>query len=369
VFNARSLRLLHSFDVDTSLRKKRILLVRTDRLGDVVLTLPMLPLLRKRFPDARIEMLLASYTAELVAGHPSLDDILLYDGPGGMVPFMTMLREIRAKSYDTAIIVRPTARLAMLMSCAGIPARIGTGYRYYSLLFNRRVYEHRKHARRHELEYNLALLKELDCPADGDPEFCISVPGEVEKRIDVMLHQLGIDTGRPLVVIHPGTGGSAREWPPAYFGSLSARLLDKCAAQVLVTGARGEERKVAEVILGTQGRGIPLVGLLTLKELAALIKRAHLFVSNSTGPLHIAVAMGTPVIGLFPQTTVMSPARWGPYTTNKKVFVPDKPLDCVDCRGMKDLPCACMMSIPVEEVFKASSSLLAREDRGVASHG
>src|SRR5439155_26398816 len=126
-----------------------------------------------------------------------------------------------------------------------------------------------------------------------------------------------------IVVIHPGTGGSAREWPAEYFGHLSTRLQSERGAQILITGAKGEERKVAAVLIGSKGKGIPLVGRLSLNELTAVIKRANLFISNSTGPLHIAAAVGTPVVSMFPQITAMSAARWGPYTTKKRVLIPD----------------------------------------------
>ncbi len=358
--NARSLELLHTNVSDTS-QRKRILIVRTDRLGDVILTLPMLPLLRKRFPDAYIAMLLGKYTTELVDGNPYADRLLLYDHGQDLVPFDRMLSTLREGNFDVALVVHPTPRLAWLMFRAGIPVRIGTGYRYYSVLFNRRVYEHRKDAKRHELEYNLNLLKELDCPITGDPEFSITIPQETDRKIDSLLASLAIDREKEIIVVHPGSGGSAREWPAEYFGDLALKLQVDRGAQILITGAKGEERKVAAVLIGSKGKAIPLVGSLSLKELAALIKKANLFVSNSTGPLHIAVAVGTPVVSMFPQATAMSAARWGPYTAKKRVLVPDKPVNCKECVNRKDLPCACMMSIPVEDVYSAACALLAEQ--------
>jgi heptosyltransferase-2 len=330
----------------------------------------MLPLLRKRFPDAFLGILLNRYAAELVSGNPQANEILLYDDARGLIAFNSMLQTIRSKAFDIAIVVHPTPRLAWLVFRAGIPIRIGTGYRYYSLLFNRRVYEHRKDAKRHELEYNLNLLKELDCTIEGEPEFSITIPAAVEAKVEEMFTQLRIDREKELVVIHPCTGGSAREWPTGRFGALAARIQDERGSQILVTGAKGDERKVAEVLIGTKGKAIPLVGRLTLKELAAVIKRANLFVSNSTGPMHIAVAMGTPVVSMFPQITAMSAARWGPYTTKKRVLVPDKPADCRECVNRKDIPCACIMSISVEDAYIAACSLLAEcKAREVVSRG
>ena len=341
---------MHTHVADTSQRSKRILLVRTDRLGDVVLTLPMLPVLRKRFPDAYIALLLNKYTAELVEGNPHADELILYDDGRQLVPFSEMLRTIRTKDFGTAIVVHPTPRLAWLMFRAGIPERIGSGYRYYSLLFDKRVYEHRKDAKRHELDYNLSLLKPLGCSIQGEPSFSLVIPPDVEARVQRLFASLAIDTEKEIIVLHPGTGGSAKEWPAEFFGQLAARLVAERGAQILVTGTRDEERKVTEVTIAAKDKAISLVGRLSLKELSAVISRADLFISNSTGPLHIAVACRTPVVGLFGPT---SPARNGPIHSQDRVVSHKVP--CGPCykRTCEIYQKQCMRLITVEEVFQA----------------
>lgn len=337
---------------------KRILLVRTDRLGDVILTLPMLPALRQCFPNAYIAMLLRRYTGEVFEGNPNVDELIWYDDDDGLVPFGRMCARLREKQFDIAVVVYPRFRLAWLMFRSGIPIRVGTGYRYYSILFNKRVYEHRKDAQRHELEYNLNLLKELDCktPDNFKPEFYIDIPDKAQAKVDALLRSIGVG-GNNFVILHPGSGGSAREWLPDNFGALAARFVRQGGLKVIVTGTKAEEAKVDAVVKASNGQAIPVVGKLTIKELGALIHSAKLFVSNSTGPLHLAVAMGTPVVGLYPQHQAMSAKRWGPYTEKKVVFVPQRPLDCSVCVENKT-PCECMATISVEEVFQSATSLL-----------
>lgn len=339
-------------------RIKRILLVRTDRLGDVILTLPMLPALRQCFPNAYIAMLLRRYTGEVLEGNPNVDELIWYDDENGLVPFDRMSARLREKRFDITIVVYPRFRLAWLMFRSGIPIRVGTGYRYYSVLFNKKVYEHRKDAQRHELEYNLNLLKELDCKLAENfkPEFYINIPDRVQAKVDALLHSMNVE-GNNFVVIHPGSGGSAREWSPDNFGALAARFVHEGGLKVIVTGTKGEEVKVTAVVKASNGQATPLVGKLTIKELGALIRSSKLFVSNSTGPLHLAVAMGTPVVGLYPQHQAMSAKRWGPYTEKKIVFVPQRPLDCNVCVENK-IQCECMATISVEEVFQSATSLL-----------
>ncbi|MFN0158069.1 MAG: glycosyltransferase family 9 protein [Bacteroidota bacterium] len=337
---------------------KRILLVRTDRLGDVILTLPMLPVIRKCFPNAYLAMLLRRYTGEIIEGNPYVDELLWYDNGTELTPFDDMSRTIRSKQFDAAIVVYPTLRLAWLMFRAGIPLRVGTGYRYYSILFNRRVYEHRKDAQRHELEYNLNLLKTFDCAATEKPEFFIDIKSSTQARVESILTEAGVNLSREIVIIHPGSGGSAREWSPENFGKLAAMLAREQHAQVFVTGTVAESAQIGRVVEASGGAARSLAGKFSLKELAALARMAHLFIANSTGPIHLAAAVGVPVIGLYPQHTPMSARRWGPYTDKKIVFTPDKPITCAECTGTKGEPCACMESITVEEVHNAAIGLL-----------
>ena len=334
------------------------MLVRTDRLGDVILTLPMLPIIRKCFPDVYLAILLRRYTGSILEGNPYVDEVLWYDDGPELTPFKEMSRTIRSRQFDAAIVVYPTLRLAWLMFRAGIPIRIGTGYRYYSLLFNRKVYEHRKDAQRHELEYNLNLLKACDCTPAGKPEFFIEISPETQARVDSVLTESGIDPHRDIVVLHPGSGGSAREWSPERFGALAALLVREQHTQVVVTGTAADSMQIARVVEASGGAARPLTGKLSLKELASLARMADLFVANSTGPIHLAAAVGSPVIGLYPQHTPMSAKRWGPYTDRKVVFTPDKSITCADCTGNRGEPCACMESITVKEVHDAAVGLL-----------
>ena len=336
----------------------RILVVRTDRLGDVVLTLPVVTALRRCFPAAHLTFLAGRYAGAIVEGYPPLDAMLWYDGEGGLVPFRLMVARLRDGGFDAAIIVHPTLRLALLMFLARIPARVGTGYRYYSFLFNRRVYTHRKTAERHEAEYNLDLLSSLGC----SPVLrrAIEVPPhihpEASARASSLLVEAGV-TGR-FVVIHPGSGGSAREWPLENFSRLACRFIEEMNLAVVVTGTGRESHLGEEIVRASSGRAANLSGKLDVKELAALLEKASLLVANSTGPLHLAVAVGTPVLGLYPQIPVMGPRRWGPYTENARVLVPAMPPECDTCAGKKGIPCSCMASITVDAACAAARDLL-----------
>jgi ADP-heptose:LPS heptosyltransferase len=317
-------------------------------------------------------MLLNSYTGQIVEGHPYVDALLWIDRQGMPRPGNELLLELRRYAFDTVIVVHPTPRLAWLMFRARIPVRIGTGYRFYSRLFTHRVFEHRKDARYHELEYNVRLLGALDSTFTAEhlePEFGLSPDQAAVERVREKLSATGLQPGEQMVVLHPGSGGSARDWPLERFAVLGNRLLQRPGVRIVVTGGKGEE-PVVQRVAGEIGRDgvLAFPGTLTLPELAALLSQAALVVANSTGPLHLAVALGTPVVGIYPQLTAMSPARWGPYTSAKRVLVPDAPVDCKECS--KGTRCACIESITTEQVLHATLDLLQQTTsqgrRGVA---
>lgn len=342
------------------LHVERILVVRTDRLGDVVLTLPVLSSLRRCFPGARLSVLLRQYTGAIVAGNPFVDDIIWYDKDGALVPFGAMLAMLKARRFDAAVLVRPDPRAALLLALAGIPVRIGTGYRYYSPLMTHRIYEHRSEARHHELEYNLHLLAPLGCDTRDEiaaPRFGLAVAEQTRASAEEILRSLGAGSG-PRIVVHPGSGGSAADWPIESFGALAKRLHDSGAGTVLVTGTLPEAPKAQAVVRDCAG-AVNLAGRLSVTQLAAVLQSSRLFVGNSTGPLHVAVAVGTPVLGFYPSVPVMGRKRWGPYSQKSAVLSPD-PARCLRPSAHRNGECSCMETIGVQDAVRAAEELLAR---------
>ena len=310
--------------------------------------------LRQHFPHAKIAMLIRRYTGELIDDNPHIDDILFYDNGSRPLPFFHLVGLLRSKQFDIVFHTYPRFRLALMTWFAGIPVRIGTGYRWYSFLFNRKVYEHRKHALRHELEYNLNLLSAVGCPAVAAAP-SLPVKQEYLDKVKSLLRSRGIQEDDRFVILHPGSGRSARDWSAKNFGLLGQRLTQHGTLKLVITGGKGERRLVDEVQSLAGTGSVAIVDELNLKELAALAKLSALFVANSTGPLHIAAAVGTPVIGLYPQVTALNAVRWGPYTENKTIFAPEnKPVDCDLCLRQKAAVCECMESISVDKVYEAA---------------
>lgn len=336
-------------------------MVRTDRIGDVVLSLPVISALRRKFPESRLAMLVRPENHPVVEDYPGLDEVL-FDGAGarGLPGFFRIVRCVRKKRFDAVLILHPTFRLALICFMAGVPIRIGTGYRIYSVLFNRRVYEHRRHSTRHEAEYNLSLVSHLGADSHH-VTFELAVRDEEKASLFEILVKNRIPSRRPLIILHPGSRGSALDWPPVYFGNLADELIGKLDAQVIITGIEEEKPVIDEVCSHARGRIHNLAGELTLKQLMALLQSADLVIANSTGPLHLAAALGTAVVGLYPPFRTAGIRRWGPYGRKNSVLVPPYG-PCAKCRKERCPHWNCMNTISVSAVFEKAWDQLHIQD-------
>lgn len=315
----------------------KVLIIRSDRIGDVVLTLPMAEVL-KRDGNAEVWFMGRDYTAGLIKSSPFVDGFLSrdeFDG-GSISDAVKMLREYR---FTRVFVVSPDFRIALICFLAGIKKRTGTGYRWYSFLFNDRVFEHRKTAERNELEYNLRMI-----PWNGNYSYSVDtfklIPG---------FTRFTPDNTKAVTLIHPGSGGSAADLPVERYREIVKLLSEDGRFDLYITGSVSETGKCNEVKGETDA--VVLAGDLDLKELTSLIKESDLFISNSTGPLHIAAAAGSFSVGFYPKVTQCSAERWGPWTSRRLIFTPE--IDCHDCTLKQCARLNCMSSIDSEKVVTA----------------
>lgn len=334
----------------------RVLLVRTDRLGDVILSTPVATLLRVIHPEAEVLMLVRQSVAPLVRLHEDVDRVVELPEPETVSALVQVFRQAEP---DAVVMLHPTFRLALAAWLARVPRRIGTRYRAYSFLFNEPVRVHRKHSGKHELELNVETAAPLGLAgiANVRPLFRFRIPLEVEQAVVARLRELGSNPEAPGIVLHPGSGGSARDWPVQRFAEL-ARLVHKAGlGPIWVTGTEPEKRLIDDLVALSD---VPLHrfdGQLSLPELAALLKRARAVVANSTGPLHLAVALGTPVVGLYCPLGPCHPRRWGPYGRPNAVLVPPVP-ECDRCTP-SCVHYDCMLKISAEQVLEKLEAILA----------
>ncbi len=314
------------------------MLVRTDRIGDVILTTPAINFLRLKFPEARIFFLTREYTAPILKHYRFLDEILIYrpeEEHRGIRGHLKLARQLAEKKIDLAFLFYPQATLALSLFMAKIRYRIGTGYRWYSFLLNHKIYEHRKYGRRHELEYNLILLRDFlpEIPKPEEIHFHFVIDQQLQTIKSQALRERGIRS--EYLIIHPGSGGSAPTLPPKMYQKILTHVTQKTDLDILLIGDSSEAQLIEE-IAGRNGSSKihTISGAWNLETYMAVISGSRLFISNSTGPLHIARALEIPLIAFYCPATPCSPRRWGPYYRRDSVLLPDiEP--CKSCNSEK----------------------------------
>lgn len=296
----------------------RIIVSRTDRIGDVVLTLPLCALLRSQL-GAQVVVLGRGYTRPLLEASPHVDEVLDWDLVSGrdLDAQGEFLRDVKA---DAIVHVFPRADIARAALAAKIPLRIGTSHRWYHwLTCNALEHFSRKRSELHEAQLDIRLARRLlgkDIPSLGELAPLTALVPRVPVPPDVAL-QLRDDRFR--LVLHPGSSGSAREWPLAHWKTLVGSL-DPERVQLLVTGSATEGAVLRDRITSLSPGTLDLTGRLELAELIALLARVDGLIAASTGPLHLAAAVGIHALGLFPSTPPIHPGRWAPLGARAEVL-------------------------------------------------
>ncbi len=322
---------------------KKFLIIRPDRIGDLVLTLPMASLLKNLWPKLEIHYLVSDYAAPVIRYSPHVDDYLLYTGPdGNPLALSELVSSIEKNDYDAAVFAKPNWRSALAVYLAGVKVRIGTSRRPYSFLFNVRESITRRNSNMHEVDLNLMLLRPLGFtlqPCLMDPELRVPPTGQTSP--------FTLNLPEKYAVIHIGSKGSAPNWPKSRYLGLAEALTAKLP--VVLTGQ--------EEISICSDKIINMIGKTSLDQLIVLIEKAKLFVSGSTGPMHLAAAMGKNVLAFFPDHPRLGPQRWGPRGGQARILQPDKQKGH-KCRIMNNGSCECFDPITVEMAYRAACELL-----------
>jgi lipopolysaccharide heptosyltransferase II len=331
--------------------KEKFLVIRTDRMGDVILSTPVLEAIKSEFPKSHLCVMLSSYTADVVRNNPLVDDVIIDDYEqegGGLGQLLQVVREIRKRGFDVAILLRPTFRLALILFLGGVKYRIGTGFRFYQMLFNRKIYEHRKVNLRHEAEYNLDLLRPLGItPKRIWPRVYLS--SQEDQFASQIFQDLNFAPDEPVVLIHPGSGNSSLNLSPRRFTQVADKLIQEFGAKIIFTGTAGEKELIDSIMRSMEGEAFDLSGKTDLRQLAAVLKRCDAVVTNSTGPMHLAVAVGTPTVAIFCPIFAAGPLRWGPFGEGHEVVLPPVPV-CFKCKPQSCPHYNCMEKIGSDQI-------------------
>ncbi len=339
---------------------QRILVVRTDRIGDVVLATPLLRALRKTYPKAHIVAMVRPYASEVLAHNPNVDELILDDpegGQAGVKGFLSQVRVIRKHRFDAALILLPKSRLSWMLFFAGIPLRVSVETRLdHVLTLTKVVTRHRYIPLRHEADYCLDLGRKIGAREDGLDVEVIVTPEEKEAARQ-KLRGRGVLPGGHLVGVHPVSGRSAPNWNINRYRECVGQILEKPGTQVVVTGSKADDGVLKSLAAVDPQRVFDIVGG-NLRETIAILSLLDVLVSASTGPMHLAAGLRVPTVSLFCPLPACSPILWGPLGNRSEVILPHASFCQQQCPGDPHI-CEFEGGILPVSVSKAVEQILA----------
>jgi lipopolysaccharide heptosyltransferase II len=340
-----------------------VLLLQTSFLGDTVLTLPLIAEIRRRFPVKKLTLLCQPASSELLQDYPAIDQIIIDDKKNadrGWAGLRAKADALKAKGFTLALTPHKSLRSALMLYLAQIPCRIGFRQSKGWFLFHRRV---ERDPRRHDVERNLSILQAFDVRVeDCQRALDLPVSSMIQIAVNRKLTALGASENQLLIGVNPGSVWPTKRWSAAGFAELIVGLKKQFSCQVLLFGGPEDEMVVEDVQKRCDRAAINLVNQISLRELAAAISRCAVFVTNDSGPMHIAVARKVPTVAIFCATT----PELGFYPYTAKAIVVGSGAACRPCapHGGRRCPLGtadCSEGIHPADVFGAVRRLLNSE--------
>ncbi len=335
---------------------RRVLVVRLDNIGDLIMLGPVLRSLRKALPESRITALITKAGAKILPLLPWVDDHIIcrpiwqeissevtFDAAGDL----RLAEELRGRAFDAAFIFTSFSQSpyppAFVCYLAGIPVRVGQSKEFGGRVLTEWVKAPPDEM--HQVDRNLFLLESAGIPVDGHHlELCI--PESDQRAADALLREAGVDPLAPFVAVAPGASCAARRYDAARFARVAALLGRESGLPLVVVGSDREAELAG-------GLGISLAGC-SVPVMAAVLGRAALLVGNNSGPMHMADALGTPMVILFSGTELRE--QWRPRRAPARLLT--RPTACAPCHALRcpyNMEC---LDIPAEEVVEEALALL-----------
>jgi 3-deoxy-D-manno-octulosonic-acid transferase/heptosyltransferase-1 len=348
-------------------------MIKLSAIGDVIHTLPALAALRKKFPDAHITWVIEEVAADLIMDHPALDRVIisrrkswlndLKTGRFGrpVKEFIGFVQTLRDRPYDLVIDFHGLFKSAVIVLLSGGRRKLGydSMQELSGLFYSEKIPEDMK---KHAVDRYLDFLRYLGADVEA-PEFSIPIGKDRQTRAARLLQAEGIDIGKPFVAVSPVALWETKLWSNHQFAWLCDRIIRDMKVPVVFTGS---EEKAMEGIQSFMAMpSVNLAGRTTLRDLTCLYREAALLITTDSGPMHLAAAVGTPVVALFGPT---DPLRTGPYGEGHRVV--RKALPCSPCFLKTCESQQCMRDITVEEVFEAVKEKLKETNKaGIGKEG
>ncbi|HNX90335.1 MAG TPA: lipopolysaccharide heptosyltransferase II [Candidatus Omnitrophota bacterium] len=342
---------------------KKIVLIRTDRIGEVLLSSVAINCVKSDCPGAAVTFVTSAYSKDLIDGREDVDEVLIVDtfmSKGWIVRAIKLAVELRRRHFDLAVVMNAHKMLHLAVFLAGIPLRVGYG-RKWGFLLNKTIEDSRDKGEKHEIEYTMDLMNAVGINVPPVAP-CLTVKKEKKKKVEEMLRNSGIDMMAPIIAVHPSSSNPGKLWPWKKYAELIKMIKSEMKADVVIIGDR-ESALLADDIIAMSGvRSVGnFCGKMDLKELAAFLSMCALFVGNDTGPMHMAAAAGIPVIAIFGRNVPgVGPKRWRPWGVRHVVFHEEH--ECAICLdGDCPFDHRCLADIQTEKVFEAVKDILNKK--------
>jgi len=323
-------------------------------IGDAILSLPAVESLSKNFPPAQIWIAAREWVKDLFISYPSIKGVFPLSNLDSLKGTRSAAKNLKEFDFDTGILLTNSFSSAFLFYLAKIPERWGYVRDGRGILLTRGVTPKGLGEISHQLNYYLELISGLGLKTYPS-EINLPLTQEEKARAKEMLLSLNTDLKKPLVVLNPGASyGPAKRWPASRFAELARLFQQRKNAEILIVGSSDESELAESIVSSMTKKPLSLTGKTNLRLLAGLISHAAIFVTNDSGPMHLANALKTPVTAIFGPT---DPRVTGPFQEPAVVIKKDVP--CWPC-SYRECPFdhACMMKIEPEEVFKACQKFL-----------
>ncbi len=307
-------------------KQKRILIVRPDRIGDVVLSTPLPREIKKKYPDSFVALLLRKYTQDIYLNNPNVDKIILIDDEDSSKSFFNQVREIKNFKFTHSLTLLPTERLNYILFFAGIPFRVGVGHKFYQFLTFTRYVDRKKYIPlRHEADYCMDLARKIGVESNNlDSEIFLT---EEERQKVIQTRMENLRGKKYLIGVHSTSGNSSPNLVPEEYKKLILKLKTLENISVVIT-----DNKIPSEIEGLEGVLYPNVGI-PLRESFINFASLDLLVSASTGPMHEAAALKVKTLSMFCPLTACSPKLWGPQGNQSKIVMPSENYCQTVCPG------------------------------------
>lgn len=343
-----------------SSRLKRVLIIKPSSLGDVIHALPVADALKAGIPGVEIDWVAGVGFDGILEGNPSVSRIITFDRrmlekPGGLKRLSGFVRELRRNRYDLVLDLQGLLRSGLMAFACRADSRVGfaNAREGAALFYTGKVAV--PDPEMHAVDRYLLCLEFLNLKAPDDVCFTVKISEDDNKKADALLRELGVEEGEPFVAVAASARWETKRWPAENFAALANRLIEEHGVKSVFVGTREEGSVMAGQARSLRQKGSFAFGRTSLKSLSALIKKASVLVTNDSGPMHIAAAVGTPAVAVFGPT---DPKRTGPYGKIHKVVTAG--VECAPCFRKKCGDVKCMTGVTVEMVYDKVADVMRK---------